>query len=134
MPHSPPNRDALALNAAWKRQQAALLTTTQQNADMKPRHDVVEPEKPPVIYPDIPMSIPVSAVFSQNAPDTKDKRFVRFVKIYKSQVKAKQDKPITVQRIGDKYLVIDGARRVSAARVLKMETISAVIQDGEVQP
>lgn len=50
MPHSLPNSDALALNAAWKRQQAKL-TTTQQKPDMKPRHDVVTAEKAALILP-----------------------------------------------------------------------------------
>lgn len=54
MTHRVPNSDALALNAAWKRQQAALLTTTQQKPAIEPRIEAPATEKPAVIHQQAP--------------------------------------------------------------------------------
>jgi len=118
------------MNRIWRVQQAKL-ATTQQKPAIDVHHDVIATEKPAVIHPATPVSILVNDIFVQNAPDTKDERFIRFVKIYKHQLKAGQAKPITVQRAGDKYRVLDGTRRLTAARVLKLPTITAIVQEGE---
>jgi hypothetical protein len=117
-----------AINAAWKRQQARLTTTTCNSPAICVRHDVVEAKPTPVILPDTPVNIPVDAVYTSSIPDT-GKRFQSFLNIYKLQVKAGQAKPITVKKLGDVYILIDGSRRLAAARMLKMPTISAIVQE-----
>lgn len=129
MPHLLPNRDALALNAAWRRERARLLTTNKQNANTEARHGVPATEKPLAIHQDTPQAIPVNQIFTDGTiPDPKVKRFPRFVKIFRLQVKAGQAKLIEVEKIGDKYILIDGSRRLAAARALKLETISAIVR------
>jgi len=54
MPHYIPDREGAAINAAWKRQQAALTTTTRQKPAIDVHHNVTATEKPPVILPDTP--------------------------------------------------------------------------------
>jgi hypothetical protein len=53
MPHRTPNADALAYNAAWKRQQMKQ-QAPQQNANKGPRQAPLKVEKPPVMQQGTP--------------------------------------------------------------------------------
>lgn len=117
------------MNRHWRAQQARLTTTAQQKPAIDVHHDVIATEKQPVIHQDTPVKIPLDVIFTSSTIDTGSSRFLRFLKIYRAQLKAKQDKPIIVQKAGDNYLLIDGGRRLAAARLLKMPTIAAIVQE-----
>ena len=114
----------MEMNRIWRQQQEK--AKSPQKANTEPRHGVVAADKPPVIHPDTPVNIPVDAVFTSSIPDT-GKRFQSFLKVYKNQIKAKQDKPIAVKKQGDVYILIDGSRRLAAARMLKMPSVKAIV-------
>lgn len=54
MPHSVPNSDALALNAAWKRQHQAKKQAGEQKPAIEPRIEATTTEKPPVLHQQAP--------------------------------------------------------------------------------
>ena len=70
--------------------------------------------------------IPVDQIFPYSGePDKK------FCHIYHMQIKSGTAKAIDVEQIApDKYVLVDGIRRVTAARALGMKTILAVVQGG----
>jgi len=124
MTHHVPDREGALINALWRKQQAK-----QQKPAIDVHHDVTATDKQPVILPDTPIKIPLDVIFTSSTIDTGSERFSRFLKIYRAQIKAEQDKPIIVQKAGDKYLLLDGGRRLAAARLLKMPTIAAIVQE-----
>jgi len=115
------------MNAWWKKQQAKV--QGEQKHAIGVNHDVTAMDKQPVIYPDTPVNLPVDAIFTSAIPDT-GRRFQSFLKIYRAQNKAGQAKPITVKKQGDIFILIDGGRRLAAARVLKLPTIMAIVKEG----
>jgi hypothetical protein len=130
MTHQKPNADAIAYNAAWKAQQKVKQQAGQQKPDNKPCIGVPAADKTAAIHPgDTPVMVPVDAITSTTTVELTSKRFLSFLKTYKLQVKAKQVKPILVRKQGEVFILIDGGRRLAAARVLKFPTISAIVQE-----
>lgn len=103
------------MNRYWKRQQAAL----QQKPASEPRQALPAADKPPVIHPAPPPAPviieidPASVLVQGGLP--KAKKFAL-------------TKPITVRRMGECYMLVDGKRRLAAALMMKMKTIRAEVE------
>jgi len=126
-PHPDPWNTGAEMNRHWRRQQEK--AQAKQNANTDVHHDVVKAKPTPVIHTDTPVNLPVDSIFTSAITDTGNNRFVSFLSVYKKQTKTGQVKPITVKKHGDVYILIDGSRRLAAARMLKMPTIAAIVQE-----
>ncbi len=118
------------LNKLWRAEQARL--------HPKPQEPIKEPhiappatEKPVVVHTDAVMSVPVDLIDAGNNATKRKKDFPVFLKVYRNQVKAGQAVPILLQKEGARYRVLDGHRRLAAAKALGMETIRATVQRRE---
>ncbi len=72
----------------------------------------------------IQQKIPVKLIDADPLPEIPEK----FVKIFGFQVKAGSAKPISVRKIGNRYILLDGKRRVAAARKLELTEILADVE------
>jgi hypothetical protein len=112
----PQDTTGMEMNRYWRAHQPKPAT--------EPRPAPTAEETVSVIHPDTPRQIPVSAIDCE--PVKIDNHTVQ---ILRHQIETGKIAPVTVRQDGDRFVLLDGTRRVSVALNLGMQEISAIVLD-----